>query len=121
LIVFNITAAICGFFIAVLLMGLHSLVPHMSEPMGYFSTAIIFLAVGWVAEFADLKPRVFWIPLYIWGVVLFLLGALIHGGPMVFWPLLAVGAIAFYFYRKRAAARAAQIALENPPQRDLRL
>lgn len=93
----------------------------MSEPMGYFSTAVIFLAVGWGAEFADLKPRVLWIPLYIWGVVLLLLGTLIYGGPVVFWPLLAVGSIACYFYRKRAAVRAARIAIENPPQRDLRL
>lgn len=122
MIVFNITAAICGVFIAALVIGLRQLLPGMTEPAGYFSMAAIVIAVGGVAEWADLRPRVFWIPLHICGALMALLGVLHHAGPLVFWPLLAALAVAFYVQRRFAARRATQQALERgAPQRDLRL
>jgi hypothetical protein len=77
----------------------------MSPLVDAYVTPLLFVVIGWLAEKADLRPRVFFIPLWLAGIVLIFHATYIYTGDLYFWPLVVVGVIGLYIFMRARKTR----------------
>lgn len=93
MLIFNISAAICLFVIWLLTQVLGHFFPTTPQAVASLLIAAVVFLVGLVAELIDLKPRVFFIPVWVIGLLLGLRVAFTYGGIWIFSASLAIAAI----------------------------
>lgn len=106
--IFNINAAICGLVIWVLVELMKLAFPSLSSLVVAFASSAIVLLIGGAAEWLELKPRLFFLPVWLWGIWAFLRSAYVHLGVYPALVLVALCALAFiaqWQLRRRVTAR----------------
>lgn len=74
ILVFNITGALCAGIAIALLVLLGRVFPGMSHLQEFLAAGVITGIVGDIAERLGLRPRIFYLSLRLWGVLILLLG-----------------------------------------------
>ncbi len=99
--IFNINAAICGFFIWALVSALDYFFPSMLPLWNAFIFGAIVFFVGVLGELLDLKPRFFFLPIWVSGIFLEFRAIFMFLSSWIFWSTLIIAIFCFLMYAKR--------------------
>jgi hypothetical protein len=98
MIIFNISAGFCIFLVWAIGYGLHFWFPTMPTPLAESVLPILLFVLGGAAEQLDLRPRIFFIPLWLIGLAFAYRATFLYIGQPVFWVLVLVGLLGLYAF-----------------------